>query len=480
MSSRGIKAALQYTGIPASWLNKRPKLPSRNWLIFLSVTSSVTSYYIYDRRQCTRIRDEFKERVRHLAEEPLGTQDLPRKVQVYASKWPGDQDPDTAGRFFKKYVKPILVAAAVDYTLHVGRKHGDTERLIYDQTVDRRRIDAGLDPEPAPPVPLPHFPSYATQRARELEGGTILVGRHTLKEYLAGLSRGWSAGLARVDREEALAQELASDGAFDLPPDPEDPAATLDGEPIPTQSRLTPSMSLGLQPDFRTMQQQQKSAAPQSADAASSSVAVPSEIPPQPPMLFVPFTDHIGFRQVPCMIWGFFNERHKVRAGAEAAYKLIMNHTRPIIPPSPSSTTPASEFAAEETKDASAAPSSSSPTSTGSPDLDFDTPAESFYEGSFHPSEVEKSREKYYKDLPEKLSLARDPSKASTGQQVKTEVELRQERLTKETRWRNDVAAWEVLKPGQPATWDPRFEGVLKVFDNPPKDEKQPSSSSLS
>ena len=101
----GVKAALQYTGIPPSWLDKRPKLPGRNWLIFLGVTSSIAGYYIYDRRKCKEIRKEYVDKVKHLADVPLHSLGFPRKVTVYGTKWPADEDSDRSMRYFRKYVK---------------------------------------------------------------------------------------------------------------------------------------------------------------------------------------------------------------------------------------------------------------------------------------------------------------------------------------------------------------------------------------
>jgi mitochondrial import inner membrane translocase subunit TIM54 len=100
-----IQGVLEYTGIPSSWLSKRPKLPSRNWLIFLSLTASLTGLYAYDRRQCKRIRNEYVDRVKHLADEPAGALDRPRKVTVYGAKWPDDVDYDRSMRYFRKYMK---------------------------------------------------------------------------------------------------------------------------------------------------------------------------------------------------------------------------------------------------------------------------------------------------------------------------------------------------------------------------------------
>lgn len=101
----GALASLEFIGIPRSWLSKRPRLPSRNWLIFIGVTSSITSAYIYDRRQCTKIRQSYIDKVKHLAEGPMHTDELPRKVTVYVTKWPGDDDYDRGAVYFKKYVK---------------------------------------------------------------------------------------------------------------------------------------------------------------------------------------------------------------------------------------------------------------------------------------------------------------------------------------------------------------------------------------
>lgn len=99
-----IRTVLKFTGIPESWI-RRPKLPSRNWLIFLGVTNTLIGCYYYDRYKCKKIREEYVRRVEHFATEPMGSMELPRKVQVYSCKWPGDEDHDKGLKYFKKYVK---------------------------------------------------------------------------------------------------------------------------------------------------------------------------------------------------------------------------------------------------------------------------------------------------------------------------------------------------------------------------------------
>ncbi|KAI0076469.1 hypothetical protein K474DRAFT_1698405 [Panus rudis PR-1116 ss-1] len=483
----GVKAALRYTGIPPSWLDKRPSLPSRNWLIFIGVTSTITGYYLYDRRECKRIRQEYVDRVKDLAEAPLHSLDYPRKVTVYGTKWPGDEDSDRSLRYFRKYVKPILVAAAVDYEMIRGRRHGELADRIAEEIKQRRRVELGLEPPPASSALLPHN-TYTNQRQRELEGGIVIVGRPTLKEFFAGLKRGWTEGLEKVDKEERLAQELSTDGKFDEP-EPDSPVnvGELDGEPIPTPSKLAPSNSFSV---FTPPHLRNASSSPQSqSDEQKSSIpphlnTPPTKIPPMPPILFVNFINHIGLSQIPLMIWEFFNERHKVRDGAEATYKLIKGETRPFIGPPPSE--------ASSSDDLTTSPAQ--PHLTELPpnytDLDLGIDAERYYKSSLiknFVSDIEKAREGYYKELPQKLAVARalargdrEPTKDEQSYPPPTEVELRAERLKKELRWRGDLEGWEIVRPGKPVEWDERFRDVLKVFVEPREDGKEEKESSSS
>ncbi len=113
----GVRTVLQYTGIPPSWLDFRPRLPSRNWLIFLSVTSTITGYYLYDRKQCRDIRQEYVDKVKHLADAPLHSMDYARKVTVYGCKWPADEEYDRSMKYFRKYVKVRTHLSQLSYVI---------------------------------------------------------------------------------------------------------------------------------------------------------------------------------------------------------------------------------------------------------------------------------------------------------------------------------------------------------------------------
>lgn len=352
-----------------------------------------------------------------------------------------------------------------------GRRHGDLANRIAEDIKARRRLEAGLDPPPPNPMNIPTL-SLDQHRRQELEGGIVIVGRPTFKEFMAGLKRGWTETLVKEDREEKLAVELELDGRFDEPQEldavPVD-LGDMDDEPIPTASRLPPSKGFSpfTPPHLRGSQQAPASsssfssqAAAQSEDPAAS-IPPPAALPAYPPILFVDFLNHIGFTQIPIMIWEFFNERHKVRSGAEAALKLVLNEARPFIAPPPSLFNDDTQL-------------SESPIPT---DLDYNKHVERWYKGSIvksFVSDIEKAREGYYKELPAKLDIARalargtrEPTKDEQSFPPPTEVQLRAERLKKELRWRSDLAGWEIVKPEKDVEWDERFRGVLKVFVEP-------------
>ncbi len=311
-----------------------------------------------------------------------------------------------------------------------------------------RRSALGLDPLPLSAQKLSVI--REAKRRRVHEGGVVIVGRPAFKEYVAGLRRGWTESLERVDEDEKLSRELESDGHFDepeiSPPDLSSSDDLADAEPIPTSSRLPPSRPPGLYSPLSTaIRPPSPSPSPSALRTRDpgADIPPPANIPPQPPLLLVPFVNLVGIKLVPLMLWDFFNERHKVRAGAEAAYKLVSHTVRPL----------------ELT------------------DLDFGTSAEGYYKSSTAtiPTDIQKARAEYYKPLPEKLAAARalarrerEPTKLEIEAPPPTEVELRAERLKKEMRWRADERGWESVRPDTPVEWDDRWEGALEVFVDPP------------
>jgi len=331
----------------------------------------------------------------------------------------------------------------------IGKRYGDIASRVADEIKSRRRLEAGIDPPKQTIMVKVGDQSPEAKYRRELEGGIVVVGRPTFKEFMEGLRRGWTDGLEKVDREDQLARELESDGRFDEIEEATPIVHTEDlgdGEPLPTKSRLPPSTGLFTPPYLRPSP---SSNSPSSSPIPEHLNIPPASIPQQPPILFVPFTNYLGFLQLPHMIWDFFNQRQKVLSGAQCAHRLIKSQIRPFEP---------------------------------STDLDYGLDAEDYYKSSMkkYAESIEKTRTGFYKGLPDKLKTARDlargnrePTKDEISYPPPTEVELRAERLKKELRWRSDVAGWDIIKPEVPVAFDERFNGALQVFVDPPETETE-------
>lgn len=336
-------------------------------------------------------------------------------------------------------------------------------RSIADQIKAKRRLEAGIDKpkeDPIPPFGPAHTHTTQHKRQRELEGGIIIIGRHTFKEYMEGLRRGWTGSLANVDPDELLAKELENDGHFD------ERVAEIDAssDTSPPRVPATPAPPAQSQLVFSPLQLKMPPRAPPPPPPPPAAIPAhldqpPSQIPEQPPLELVPYKSILGFLNIPLMIWGFFNHRQDVRLGAEAAYRVVANTTRPFHEPETLAETDEVEQAG---------------------DLGFALDTEGYFRGSYAdtPKDIEKSRKTYYDALQGKLKVARElarrerePTKDETAFPPPTEVDLTAERMKKERKWRDALDGFEVLKRGKPVSWDERFQGAFKVFvdsDVPP------------
>ncbi|KAG8805443.1 mitochondrial import inner membrane translocase subunit tim54 [Serendipita sp. 399] len=153
------------------------------------------------------------------------------------------------------------------------------------------------------------------------------------------------------------------------------------------------------------------------------------------------------------MIYDFFTERYRVLSGCQAAYAIVMAQKRPMTHIDNLSV---------------------------SNDLDFDRQSERYIKNSWHklPKRIEKAKTEYYKELKDKIKVARElaygerePTRAERANPPMTEVELRNQRLKKELKWKEDLEGWEILR--RDVVWDDRFEGALEVFVAPTETHHQ-------
>ncbi|GMK54662.1 hypothetical protein CspeluHIS016_0112480 [Cutaneotrichosporon spelunceum] len=458
----GWRGVLQYTGIPRSVLTWKPKLPGRKMTAFITVAGGLTILYYDDRRKAQAIRDEYIAKVQHYGKEPtVGSLDKPRKVLVYAARWPEDDEANRAQVYFRKYVKPFLVAAAVDFQIVEAPLYGSIARIVRADTLRKRREALGLQPRPAEIAtgapPQVAAISAKSEDQRWLEGGVVLVGRPALKEYLAGLRAGWRNGVDDWTWEKEVESQIEWDGVFknyenveiELPPPP----------PPPQRSFWS-----------RIFSRPGPQAIPAGPTSNTSTVPAhmheaPSPLPQHPPLLLVPWTNYLGFTQIPYMIYNFFTERHRVKEGAESAFALITNQTRAFEGP----------HKKDADGDAHLSPELPS-------DIDFGVESEKFYKKEYDNITARQmgQRTEYYKSLGERLDAARqfargereltDEEKAS-DKPVVTEHDLVTERRKRELRWRGGREGWQIVRPSTPVAWEDAWEGWLRVFDARTVDE---------
>lgn len=268
-------------GIP----NLPSKLPSRNWMIFWAVTTTITGAIIYDKREKKRTIARWAHAVEHLAKEPLpnGLADV-RKLTIYLSSPPGN-GLRVAQDHYTEYVKPILAASGLDWEFVQGRREGDVRAVVAERA---RKIRRGW--ETSEDAPLDHEPTkdelVEAHRKKngipEYEGvrGDVIIGRHTWKEYVRGLHEGWLGPLAPPPKPEPV-PEPQTDGGEEKKAEEETPKSTRPPQPRPhntTNDYVTESLPL----------------------------LTPSEFAP---VVLIPEPHILGFLSTPKRLVRFFNRR---------------------------------------------------------------------------------------------------------------------------------------------------------------------------
>lgn len=127
--------ALQAMGIP------RISLPSRNWMIFWAVLASIGGGIYYDKHQQRLIREKYMAQVEHLSQEVYPADRIPRKISVFIAPPPNDFLEESV-RHFRKYIKPILNAAAIDFEVYTENRQGEIRSQVADRIRELRKKTA--------------------------------------------------------------------------------------------------------------------------------------------------------------------------------------------------------------------------------------------------------------------------------------------------------------------------------------------------
>jgi import inner membrane translocase subunit TIM54 len=292
--------------------NIKMKLPSRNWMIFLSITGSFTAAVIYDKRETKRVQRKWSKLVEHTAKEPLGDPTMmPRKLTVFLEGPPSD-GLRIAQDHFKEYVKPILVSSGLDWEFVQGRKEGDIRAELAEKI--RKSRTPGAEEEDN---------LLRTRRGmgiKDFDGiqGDIVIGRNTWKEYVRGLHEGWL-------------------GPLEAPPLPEPelpPPALKEETPIETLPGITVHSSPG-QDEVKA--EEPASEAPKKpsqlppyiSTADYESASLPSDIPSELPSAPIAFPHILGFLNTPTRLYRFLNGRHLADQIGRDTAAIVLASFRP-------------------------------------------------------------------------------------------------------------------------------------------------------
>ncbi|KAF6236688.1 hypothetical protein HO173_004979 [Letharia columbiana] len=199
--------ALRMMGLP----NFKFKLPSRNWLIFGTITGSFTSTLLYDRYHKRKAQRKWCTLVSHLAQEPLPVNMMPRRITIFLTAPPGD-GLRVSRDHFHEYIKPILVAGAMDWDVVEGRREGEVRAGLAEKIRKLRKRNG----ETSQAESSEESQEDLYQEMRKMAGikdwdgvqGDLVLGRHTWKEYIRGLHEGWLGPLDEVQPPEPETTDL--------------------------------------------------------------------------------------------------------------------------------------------------------------------------------------------------------------------------------------------------------------------------------
>ncbi|KAL8968526.1 MAG: hypothetical protein Q9183_002424 [Haloplaca sp. 2 TL-2023] len=333
--------------------NIRPKLPSRKWLIFLSITGSFTTAVLYDRYHKKKAQQRWCNIVSHIAQEPLPPTQMPRRITIFLSAPPGDSL-RAAREHFHEYIKPVLVAGAMDWDVIEGRREGDVRvglaekirkrRSKFEERTEASDKGAAKDQGEEGKKEDKNEKEDLVQQLRDTVGvkdadgvqGDLIIGRHTWKEYVRGLHEGWLGPLNPPPKDTPSTDNLgkpqqgpatgdSASPTSDFVETIEDPQPSSDSEKPPDQPEKPPEEKKKEEKSKQPIQ-----TPPYILTSQYPSATLASSTPdPLPPATVLPFPHLLGFLNTPVRIYRFLNRRHLANdTGREVAALVLASHTR--------------------------------------------------------------------------------------------------------------------------------------------------------
>jgi len=241
---------------------------------------------------------------------------LPRKVTVYLAAPPGDGI-QAAREHFRDYVKPLLNAAAVDFDVVEGRRMGELRHKVAEEIRGRRRGDED--------GPLEVVRKNAGIKRVE-EGGVIVIGRHTWKEYLRGIHEGWLGPLEEPLPPSPLPSERRE---TDLAPVVETLEDAIAGKAVWVDGSTDPQ-----EQEKKKKEELKKNAIPapfllpSQYETAKMSEQIPGRLEAA---AIIPFPHILGFLNTPIRMYRFVTRRHMADEVCREAAAVALGFHRPFI-----------------------------------------------------------------------------------------------------------------------------------------------------
>ena len=294
-------------------------------MIFISVVSTWTAAVVYDRRETKKIQKKWCDLVAHQAQESLRVNELRRPITVIIAAPPGDGIGPTRDHF-RKYCKPMMVAAQIDYVVIEGRKEGDVRYGVAEKIRRLRRSkgekgdtteeDAVADAE------------EVVQKMRLASGiveepglkGDLVLGRHTLKEYLRGLHEGYLGPLTKPLKPQILSPEPGASATLEELND----NVQADGNATQPESDVNGATS-----EEKSEPKKEEHKEDPRASYLPISDYESAPLSPHTPTMFDPVgvieqTHLLGFLKFPRRLWNFLNQRKVAdKAGADVAAIIL-------------------------------------------------------------------------------------------------------------------------------------------------------------
>ncbi|KAI7899568.1 mitochondrial import inner membrane translocase subunit Tim54 [Cokeromyces recurvatus] len=287
------------------------KMPSKGTLIFSGIAGAISGIVYVSNKNADEARKRIAQKVSFLADRPCGVHEMPRKVLVYISAPPGDSI-EKSRNWFREYVKPILVAGAVDYEVKEAKSAGQIESSVIEEIVKLHR-ETTEEKEPIKNDSVSNNP-FATSAMEEImhkkqEGNTkfdgiLAIGRNAYREVLNGYSKSCDTSL-KVIKEEKESNTDVKETELDELKNDLDERQTIENNN---------EVMLDQPQQFIVEEKENHFSLPPSFS----------------PVMYIPHVNIIGWNNIPYRLYMWYADYKRIEEVGKHVVAVVLNNTRPI------------------------------------------------------------------------------------------------------------------------------------------------------